>query len=98
MHAHSVLYAHPPGKLPKKYDPTVKPDPERWLPRFERSDYKRKHKKRVGAVGKGTQGSATARDGCVDVKAPSDTAIFPTSIPVCTAVTLATVLPSYIRF
>ena len=36
------------AKLPKNYDPDVIPDPERWLPRRERSYYrgKRKDKKR----------------------------------------------------
>lgn len=28
-----------PKRLPKKYDPNVKPDPDRWLPRRERQGY-----------------------------------------------------------
>ncbi|KAH6947377.1 hypothetical protein HPB50_018532 [Hyalomma asiaticum] len=36
------------GKLPKNYDPNVDPDPERWLPRRERSTFK-KRKDRRGA-------------------------------------------------
>lgn len=47
--------------LPKNYDPTVDPDPERWLPKWQRSTTKKKSDKRKGTrdvVGKGTQGSA----------------------------------------
>lgn len=45
--------------LPKNYDPTCDPDPERWLPKWQRSTFKnRKRDKRgAGAIGKGTQGS-----------------------------------------
>merc|ERR1712226_173731 len=46
------------GKLPKNYNPDIDPDPERWLPRWERSTFKHKKAKRgTNAVGKGTQGS-----------------------------------------
>ena len=51
-----------PGKLPKDYNPAIAPDPERWLPKYERSEYKRKHRKRAGLhyqVARGTQGSET---------------------------------------
>jgi len=45
-------------RLPKNYDPKVEPDPERWLPRYERSTYKKKKDKRgQQSVGKGTQGA-----------------------------------------
>lgn len=44
-------------RLPKNFDPNVKPDPERWLPKHERSTYKRKKDKRGGNAMKGTQGS-----------------------------------------
>jgi len=45
-------------KLPKNYDPKVEPDPERWLPRYERSTFKKKKDKRgAQGVGKGTQGA-----------------------------------------
>lgn len=50
-----------PGKLPQNYNPNIPPDPERWLPRYERAEYKRKHRKRAGVhyqVARGTQGSA----------------------------------------
>jgi len=49
------------GKLPKNYNCEVDPDPERWLPRYERSTFKHKKAKRgVSTVGKGTQGSTPA--------------------------------------
>lgn len=47
-------------KLPKNYDPNVDPDPERWLPRYERSTFKKKKDKRAAQnVGKGTQGAVS---------------------------------------
>eukprot|EP01104_Vermistella_antarctica_P009413 TRINITY_DN2422_c0_g1_i2.p1 TRINITY_DN2422_c0_g1~~TRINITY_DN2422_c0_g1_i2.p1 ORF type:complete len:690 (-),score=224.48 TRINITY_DN2422_c0_g1_i2:75-2108(-) len=43
--------------LPKNYDPNVLPDAERWLPRYERSTYKRRKK---GGPGRGgAQGNAS---------------------------------------
>merc|ERR1712142_839863 len=51
------------GKLPKNYNPEVDPDPERWLPRWERSTFKHKKTKRgMNAVGKGTQGSSASAE------------------------------------
>jgi signal recognition particle subunit SRP72 len=49
----------PSVRLPKKYDPSSKPDPERWLPLRERSYYRGKRGKRgkQAGVGKGTQGT-----------------------------------------
>lgn len=44
------------GKLPKNYNPEVDPDPERWLPRRERSYYKGKRQKKT-AVGKYIHGN-----------------------------------------
>uniref|UniRef100_A0AC34GW05 Signal recognition particle subunit SRP72 n=1 Tax=Panagrolaimus sp. ES5 TaxID=591445 RepID=A0AC34GW05_9BILA len=46
--------------LPKCYDPDVAPDPERWLPKQERSGYKKKLNKKFKDqhVGRGTQGAA----------------------------------------
>jgi len=49
-------------KLPKNYDPTSPPDPERWLPRKERSTYKRRKDKRSAGIGKGTQGAVAGGD------------------------------------
>merc|ERR1711894_456383 len=48
-------------KLPKSFDPNQKPDPERWLPKWERSAFKkaRKNKKAHHDVGKGTQGGTS---------------------------------------
>ena len=52
-------------RLPKHYDPSVAPDPERWLPRRERSNYRPKKRDRRFRdarpdVGKGTQGTSAA--------------------------------------
>lgn len=48
------------GKLPKHYDPNVVPDPERWLPRHERSGFRKKRDRRNRDTAmKGTQGAAT---------------------------------------
>lgn len=48
------------GKLPKNYNAEVAPDPERWLPKYERTGFR---KKRGGARGKdvikGSQGMST---------------------------------------
>ncbi|KRX90870.1 Signal recognition particle subunit SRP72, partial [Trichinella pseudospiralis] len=45
-------------KLPKNFDPNVPPDPERWLPKYERSGYRKKKDKRTKDrdIGRGTQG------------------------------------------
>ncbi|KAJ3145787.1 hypothetical protein HK101_002402, partial [Irineochytrium annulatum] len=40
----------------KNFDPAVQPDPERWLPKYERSSYKKKQKK--GEVSRGPQGAS----------------------------------------
>lgn len=49
------------SKLPKDYDPTKAPDPERWLPLRDRSNYKPKGKKKA-KLGGGTQGGITSED------------------------------------
>lgn len=47
------------GKLPKNYDANVDPDPERWLPKHERSGFRKKRDRRNrDAAMKGTQGAA----------------------------------------
>lgn len=46
------------GKLPKNADPDAVPDPERWLPKYERTGYRRKRDRRVKEVIKGSQGMA----------------------------------------
>ncbi|XP_014675381.1 PREDICTED: signal recognition particle subunit SRP72-like [Priapulus caudatus] len=45
------------GKLPKNYDTTSDPDPERWLPKRERSNYKGRRKDKRKDIGKGPQGA-----------------------------------------
>lgn len=47
------------GKLPKNYNADVSPDPERWLPKYERSNYRRKRDRRAKDVIKGSQGMST---------------------------------------
>ncbi|KFD46744.1 hypothetical protein M514_12371 [Trichuris suis] len=49
-------------KLPKNMDPDKPPDPERWLPRYERSGYRKKKDKRGKDrdISRGTQGAVTS--------------------------------------
>lgn len=47
------------GKLPKSYNPDVAPDPERWLPKYERTGYRRKRDKRSKDIIKGSQGMSS---------------------------------------
>lgn len=55
-------------KLPKNYDPDVPPDPERWLPRHERSGFRKKRDRRNrDAAMKGTQGAATGASDLYDI-------------------------------
>ncbi|XKL66531.1 hypothetical protein PGB90_009951 [Kerria lacca] len=56
-------------KLPKNYDPNVLPDPERWLPKYERSNYKKKKDRRYRDTGisKGTQGIASSSSDQYDI-------------------------------
>ena len=44
-------------RLPKEYDPKVPPDPERWLPKRERSSYRRRGRRNIPTR---TQGDASA--------------------------------------
>lgn len=47
-------------RLPKNYNAEVAPDPERWLPKYERSNYRRtKRDRRNKDVIKGSQGMST---------------------------------------
>ncbi|RHZ81438.1 hypothetical protein Glove_120g197 [Diversispora epigaea] len=48
--------------LPKNYDQNAQPDPERWLPKYERSTYKAKGKRKQ-QLSKGPQGAAVAGGG-----------------------------------
>ena len=47
------------GKLPKNYNAEVAPDPERWLPKYERTGFRRKRDRRAKDVIKGSQGMAS---------------------------------------
>ena len=47
-------------RLPKNFDPSVAPDPERWVPLRERSYYRKGRKKGVSATARGTQGTSAA--------------------------------------
>lgn len=50
-------------RLPKNYNPNVPPDPERWLPKWQRKGYRKKKDRRIKDVMKGTQGvSSDAAD------------------------------------
>ncbi|XP_043269897.1 signal recognition particle subunit SRP72 isoform X2 [Venturia canescens] len=56
------------GKLPKNYDPSIGPDPERWLPRHERSGFRKKRDRRNrDAAMKGTQGAAAGASDLYDI-------------------------------
>ena len=48
---------HRKPKLPQnvEFDPKFKPDPERWLPKWQRKGYKKRGKKNIGGR---TQGSS----------------------------------------
>lgn len=49
------------NKLPKHFDPNGKPDLERWLPKQERTGYRKKKDRRVKEVMKGSQGTASGQ-------------------------------------
>lgn len=48
--------------LPKNFDPKVPPDPERWLPKQERTAFRKKlnKKHRDRDIGRGTQGAVSS--------------------------------------
>lgn len=50
-------------RLGKNYDPNVKPDPERWLPLRDRSNYRPKNKKGKKKAAESTQGGFAAGEG-----------------------------------
>ncbi|CAB3998810.1 Signal recognition particle subunit SRP72 [Paramuricea clavata] len=70
-----------PGKLPKNYNREVDPDPERWLPRRERSYYKGKRQKKAAAIGKGTQGATASQESPSSRAASSPKATSPPGTP-----------------
>ncbi|XP_005178216.1 signal recognition particle subunit SRP72 [Musca domestica] len=47
------------GKLPKNYNAEVPPDPERWLPKYERTGYRKKRDRRTKEIIKGSQGMSS---------------------------------------
>lgn len=47
-------------RLPKNYEPGVPPDPERWLPRRERTGYRGKRRDKRDKLQRGPQGVTTA--------------------------------------
>lgn len=47
------------GKLPKNYNAEVGPDPERWLPKYERTGFRKKRDRRAKDIIKGSQGMST---------------------------------------
>ncbi|XP_046625088.1 signal recognition particle subunit SRP72 [Neodiprion virginianus] len=56
------------GKLPKNCDLNSMPDPERWLPRHERSGFRKKRDRRNrDAAMKGTQGAAAGASDLYDI-------------------------------
>ncbi|XP_015121860.1 signal recognition particle subunit SRP72 [Diachasma alloeum] len=56
------------GNLPKNYDASSAPDPERWLPRHERSGFRKKRDRRNrDATMKGTQGAAAGGSDLYDI-------------------------------
>ena len=60
-------------KLPKNYDPNVDPDPERWIPRRERTGYRRTRKeRRKGEKFTGAQGTAAGQADNYDYSKKSD--------------------------
>ncbi|KAH9518925.1 Signal recognition particle core component [Bulinus truncatus] len=54
------------GKLPKNSKPGSDVDPERWLPRKERSYYRGKRKDKRKEIGKGTQGMSASSQAIAD--------------------------------
>ncbi|KAJ3642145.1 hypothetical protein Zmor_024954 [Zophobas morio] len=49
------------GKLPKNYNANISPDPERWLPKYERAGFRKKRDRRAKEVIKGSQGTASGQ-------------------------------------
>lgn len=62
------------SRLPKDYDPSKKPDPERWLPMKDRSYYRPPKGKKKGKKGGGdTQGGAVNESLNIDAKSGTST-------------------------
>ncbi|XP_025201445.1 signal recognition particle subunit SRP72 [Melanaphis sacchari] len=56
--------------LPKNFNPDVPPNPERWLPRHERTGYRKKKDRRnkETGIGKGTQGASNVSSEQFNIK------------------------------
>merc|ERR1712106_41779 len=54
-------------KLPKNYNPEVTPDPERWLPKWQRKGYRKKKDRRNKEPMKGTQGVSSEQQDKFDI-------------------------------
>ncbi|XP_066582106.1 signal recognition particle subunit SRP72 [Prorops nasuta] len=55
-------------RLPKNYDPNVQPDPERWLPKHERTTFRKKRDRRNrDTTMKGTQGATAGASDLYDI-------------------------------
>lgn len=48
-------------KLPKNCDTSIPPDPERWLPKYERAGFRKKRDRRAKDIIKGSQGTSSAQ-------------------------------------
>jgi signal recognition particle subunit SRP72 len=59
-------------RLPKNFNPAVPPDPERWLPKWQRSYFKKRQKKTQ--LGKGSQGLALPSQSTQPLQAAQPTA------------------------
>merc|ERR1719232_786356 len=60
-------------KTPKNYNPNVDPDPERWIPKRERTGYRRTRKeRRKGEKFTGAQGTAAGQADNYDYSKKSD--------------------------
>merc|ERR1712146_581142 len=69
-------------RYPKNFDPEnpgPPPDPERWLPKRERSEFKKRMKKRDKALARGPQGSMPVDDQAFRKQGPSTAQIEVTS-------------------
>merc|ERR1711953_695857 len=69
-------------RYPKGFDPEnpgPPPDPERWLPKRERTEYKKRMRKRDKALARGPQGSMPTADDAFRKQGPSTAQIEVTS-------------------
>lgn len=60
------------GKLPKNYNSETGPDPERWLPKYERTGFRKKRDRRQKDIIKGSQGTSSANADVYDYSKVAD--------------------------